>query len=248
MRIAVAGASGRTGGLTAGILRDAGHEIVALSRRDGVDIYAGLGLAAALDGVDAVVDSLNVPSSDEKEIVDFFATTTANLLAAEHQAGVRHHVLLSIVGLELPKNVAHYAGKIAQEKLIRSSDVPWSIVRATQFHDFPAMIAGWTEQDGTATIPPLLLQPVALGDVAAALADVVTGDPLRGHVDVAGPHTEDAVDMARRTFAVRGQQIRLVPTWKGLYDTSMAGEVLLPRAGARIASTSFDDWLAAGAR
>jgi uncharacterized protein YbjT (DUF2867 family) len=126
--------------------------------------------------------------------------------------------------------------------------VPWSIVRATQFHDFAAMVAGWAERDGTATIAPLLVQPIAQADVAAALADVATGAPLGGRLDIAGPETQDLVDMARRTYAVRGRDIRLVPTWRGAFGPDMAGEVLLPGDNARLGTITFDDWLADGAQ
>jgi uncharacterized protein YbjT (DUF2867 family) len=131
---------------------------------------------------------------------------------------------------------------------VREGSVPFTIVRATQFHDFAAMVAGWTEQDGTATIAPLLVQPIAPGDVGEILAEVATGEPSGGTIDIAGPDTQDLVDMARRTYAARGQEIRLVPTWRGNFDTSMAGEVLLPGPGARLGRTTFEDWLAAGAR
>jgi uncharacterized protein YbjT (DUF2867 family) len=123
-----------------------------------------------------------------------------------------------------------------------------SIVRSTQFHDFAAMVAGRTLRDGTATIAPLLVQPIAQRDVGDMLAEVATGAPIGRTIDIAGPETQDLVDMARRTFAVRGEKVRLVPTWRGLYDTSMAGEVMLPEDGARFGSVTFDDWLAAGAR
>jgi uncharacterized protein YbjT (DUF2867 family) len=247
MRIAVAGATGRIGQLTIAALERDGHQIVPVSRGAGVDAYTGSGLAAALDGVDVVIDSTNTPSSDQAEIVDFFGTITRNLLAAEERAGVRHHVLLSIVGLERDQAVPHYAGKREQERLVTEGPVPWSIVRATQFHDFAAMVAGWTEQDGVATIAPLLVQPIALADVAAVLAETAVAPPLRATLDIAGPETQDLVDMARRTFAARGQDIKLIPTWRGIYGLDMAGEVLLPGEGARLTPTTFADWLAAGA-
>jgi uncharacterized protein YbjT (DUF2867 family) len=248
MRIAVAGATGRIGRLTIASLELAGHQTVPVSRRAGVDAYTGSGLDAALDGVDAVVDSTNTSSSDQAEIVDFFGTITRNLLAAEERAGVRHHVLLSIVGLEHDQAAPHYAGKREQERLVTEGPVPWSIVRATQFHDFAAMVAGWTERDGVATIAPLLVQPIALPDVAAVLAEIAVAPPLRAKLDIAGPETQDLVDMARRTLAVRGQDITLVPTWRGVFGLDMAGEVLLPGEGARLAPTTFADWLAAGAQ
>jgi uncharacterized protein YbjT (DUF2867 family) len=124
--------------------------------------------------------------------------------------------------------------------------VPWTIVPATQFHDFAAMVTSWTEQDGVANIAPLLVQPVAPTDIAEVLAEVATCEPQGRYPDVAGPETQDLVDMARRTNQVRGRKVRLVPTWSGPFGTSMAGNVLLPGEGARLMSTTFDEWLAAG--
>jgi uncharacterized protein YbjT (DUF2867 family) len=248
MRVAVSGASGRIGQYTVAALTKSGHDAVSISRSSGVDAYTGTGLDDALAGVDAVVDVVNTPSQDEAEIVDFFGTTTANLLAAGERAGVKHHVLLSIVGLDHGQAVPHYAGKREQERRVSAGAVPWTIVRATQFHDFAAMVATWTLQDGTATIAPLLVQPIDQQEVGEMLADVAAGSPLRRTIDIAGPETQDLVDMARRSFAVRGEEVRLVPTWRGVFDTSMAGEVLLPGADARLGKVTFDDWLAAGAR
>jgi uncharacterized protein YbjT (DUF2867 family) len=248
MRIAVVGATGRIGALTVKELERAGHEVVPISRSTGVDAYTGAGLDEALAGVDAVVDSSNTPARDEAQIVDFFGTTSRNLLAAEERAGVRHHVLLSIVGIDHGQPVAHYAGKREQERLVSGGPIPWTIVRATQFHDFAAMVAEWAEQDGTAPIAPLLVQPIDHADVAEVLAEVAAGTPQYARLDIAGPETQDLVDMARRTFAVRGREVNLVPTWRGTaFDTAMAGEVLLPGPGARLGRTRFADWLAAGA-
>jgi uncharacterized protein YbjT (DUF2867 family) len=248
MRIAVAGASGRIGRLTTSALESAGHQAVPISRSAGIDVYTGNGLPEALRGADAVVDTTNVASRDQAEIVDFFGTATRNLLAAEAQEGVRHHVLLSIVGLDHNQRAAHYAGKREQERLVVGGPVPWSIVRATQFHDFAAMAAGWAERDGVATIAPLLVQPIAPADVAAVLAEVAVGAPLNARLDIAGPETQDLVDMARRTFAARGQDITLVPTWRGIFGPDMAGEVLLPGESARLTSGTFSEWLGEGAR
>jgi len=248
MRIAIAGGTGRIGRLTSAVLEGAGHQTVPLSRGGGVDAYTGSGLDDALRGADALIDVTNTPASDRAEIVDFFGTVTRNLLAAEERAGVRHHVLLSIVGIDRNQRAPHYAGKREQERLVEGGPVPWSIVRSTQFYDYPAMVAGRAEKDGTATVAPLLLQPIAPADVAAELAEVATGAPLGARIEIAGPETQDLVDMARRTFAVRGQDIRLVPTWRGTYGTDMAGEAMLPGEGARLAPTTFDAWLAAGAK
>jgi uncharacterized protein YbjT (DUF2867 family) len=247
MRIAVAGATGRIGRLTVAALEEAGHQPVRISRGDGVDAYTGAGLDDALKGADAVIDATNVGSRDEAETVDLFGTMTRNLLTAGGRAGVRHHVLLSIVGLDRGGRSPHYTGKREQERLVTEGPVPWTIVRATQFHDFAAMVAGWATRDGVATIAPLLVQPIAPADVAAVLAETATAAPRYATTDVAGPQTQDLVDMARRTFAARGQDIALVPTWRGVFGLSMAGEVLLPGEGARLTSTTFEQWLAAGA-
>jgi uncharacterized protein YbjT (DUF2867 family) len=248
MRIAVAGATGNIGARTAAALERDGHEVVRISRSLGVDLMTGEGLDAALDGVDAVVDAISAPPTDREQTAAYFGTTTRNLLSAEQRAGVHHHVLLSIVGIHSIEGNAHYDGKRAQERLITEGPVPWTIVPATQFHDFAAMVASWTEQDGVATIAPLLVQPIAPADIAEILAEVAAGEPQGRYIDVAGPETQDLVDMARRTHDVRGQKVKLVPTWSGIFGESMAGNVLLPGENARIAPTTFDDWLAAGAR
>ena len=247
MRIAVAGATGRIGRLTITALERTGHQTVPLSRRDGVDAYTGSGLADALAGADALIDVMNNPSQDRAENIDFFGTTTKNLLAAEEQAGVQHHVLLSIVGLDNDMRAPHYAGKREQERLVADALTPWTIVRATQFHDFAGMVASWTEKDGVSRIPPLLIQPIAHEDVAAILADVAVGAPLRNKLDIAGPQAQDLVDMARRTYAARGKQITLIPTWRASFGPDMAGEVMLPGDAARLGTISFEDWLKAGA-
>jgi len=247
MRIAVVGATGRIGAATVESLAKDGHVTVPISRAAGVDAYTGQGLGEALVGVDAVIDASNTSVQGEDKIVDFFGTATGHLLAAEAAAGVRHHVLLSIVGLERGQVVPHYAGKREQERLVSAGPVPWSIVRATQFHDFAAMVVGWVEQDGLAPIAPLLVQPIAIPDVGAVLAEVAVGAPLRDRLNIAGPQTQDLVDMARRTLAVRGRDVTLVPTWQGTFGLDMAGEVLLPGKDARLTPTSFEDWLAAGA-
>ncbi|HKG64376.1 MAG TPA: NAD(P)H-binding protein [Solirubrobacteraceae bacterium] len=248
MRVAVVGATGRIGRLTVEALERRGHETVGISRSQGVDVYTGDGLETALAGVDAVVDASSCSATDRDEAVEFFSRSTRNLLEAERAAGVQHHVLLSIIGLTRVTGNAHYAGKRAQEEVLERGPVPWSIVPATHFHDFAEMVTTWTERDGSATIAPLLIQPVAPADVADVLAEVATGPPQGRCPDLAGPEPQDLVDLARRTRAARGTPIRLVPTWSGVFGVDMAGDVLLPELDARIARTTFDDWLAGETR
>jgi uncharacterized protein YbjT (DUF2867 family) len=248
MKVAVAGATGNIGARTISALERDGHDVVRISRSLGVDLTTGDGLDAALEGVDSVVDAISAPPISRDETLAYFGTTTRNLLAAEARVGVRHHVLLSIVGIHGIEGNPHYAGKREQERLVSEGTVPWTIVPATQFHDFAAMAASWTEENGVAPIAPLLVQPIAPDDIADVLAEVATGEPQGRYVDVAGPETQDLVDMARRTHEVRGHRVKLVPTWSGIFGESMAGSVLLPGDDARIAPTTFEDWLAAGAK
>ncbi|MEV6654707.1 NAD(P)H-binding protein [Streptomyces sp. NPDC051219] len=201
-------------------------------------------LDAALTGVEAVVDATNYTTTDRDEAVVYFGTSTQNMLSAEQQAGVRHHVVLSIVGVDRIEGNAHYAGKREQERLVAEGPVPWTIVRATQFHDFALTVTRWSEQDGVAKIPPLLVQPIAPEDVGDVLAEIATGAPQGRYRDVAGPEPQDLVDMARRTNDACGHRVKLVPTWSSLLGPDMAGDVLLPGDGARIAPTTFDEWLA----
>jgi uncharacterized protein YbjT (DUF2867 family) len=210
-----------------------------------VDVRSGEGLDTVLNGVEVVIDVTNTTVTDSDAAVDFFSTTTQRLLAAEASAGVDHHVVLSIAGLWRVRGNAHYEGKRAQETVVTEGDMPYTVVPATQFHDFAEMVASWTEVDGRAELPPLLIQPVAPRDVAEVLATVATSGPLGRHVEVAGPGPEDLVDMARRTHAARGRMVSLVPSWHtGIFGAEMAGDVLLPAPDAHIAPTSFDTWLA----
>ncbi|MFA1537827.1 SDR family oxidoreductase [Actinomadura monticuli] len=244
MRIAVAGATGNIGALTVAALQRAGHDVVPLSRSLGIDLVTGQGLDASLAGVESLVDATNFLAADPAKAVASFGAATRNLLAAEERAGVGHHVLLSIAGVGRVEGNAHYAGKREQERLVAAGPVPWTIVPATQFHDFAASVAGWTEQDGVAAIAPLLIQPIAPADVADILAEIATGPPQGRYMDIAGPEPQDLVDMARRTHAALGRTVKLVPTWATMFGPAMAGNALMPGEGARIAPTTFDEWLA----
>lgn len=243
MRVAVAGATGNVGTLTVAALKRAEHDVVPISRGLGVDLLTGAGLDEALTGVDAVIDVTNGPATDWATTVTYFSKTTRNLLSAEERAGVGHHVLLSIVGLDRVDGNAHYAGKREQEALVSEGRVPWTIVPATQFHDFPAMVATWSNEGGVATVAPLLMQPIAPADVADVLAELAVAQPRGHYADIAGPETQDLIDMARRTNEAWGRSIKLLPAWSGIFGPEMAGNVLLPDSGARIAPTTFEEWL-----
>jgi uncharacterized protein YbjT (DUF2867 family) len=244
MRVAVIGGTGLVGRHTVDALRAGGHDPVAVSRRSGVDITTGKGLDAALDGVETVVDVTNTNLTDRAEAEQFFAAGTENLLAAEQRAGVGHHVLLSIVRVDDVEGNAHYAGKRVQQAMVSDGATPWTIVAATQFYDFGAMVVGWTRDGDQAIVPPLLMRPIAVVDVAGVLAEVAVGRPLGRLIEIAGPDTHDLVDMARRTLTAQGDPVRLVASWRGSpLGVEMAGEVLLPGDDARIASTTFEEWL-----
>lgn len=246
MRMAVIGGTGLVGRYTVEAARRAGHEPVVVARSRGIDVSTGQGLDEALAGVDAVIDVTNVRAPDAAETRRLFAAGTTNLLAAEQRAGVRHHVLLSIVNVDRSEGNAHYAGKRAQEALVAAGPIPFTIQRTTQFHEFAGMVAGRARKGDVAMVPPLLLQPVAAADVGDVLVEIAAGPPQRRAIDLAGPETQDLVDMARRTFQVRGESVRLIPTWRsGVFGPEYAGEIFLPGPDVRLAPTTFDDWLAA---
>lgn len=244
MRVAVIGGTGLTGRHTVEALKRLGHDVVIVSRSHGVDILTNEGLDAALAGAAAVIDVTSFEGADFDTVRATFAKGTSNLLAAEQRAGVRHHILLSIVNVDTIKGNPHYAGKRAQEELVSGGPIPFTIQRATQFYEFPEMVVSWNRKGDVAVVPPLLMQPVAVADVGTVLAELAQGSPLGRAPDLAGPETQDLVDMVRRIFAARGQTIHLVPSWRGgSIGVDSAGEVLLPGPDARIAPMTFDAWL-----
>jgi uncharacterized protein YbjT (DUF2867 family) len=244
MRIAVIGGTGHVGRATVAALHRSGHDAVPVSRSSGVDVLSGDGLDKALAGAAVVIDVTNTAEMDADATRRFFGTVSANLVAAEQRAGVGHHVLLSIVGVDRIDTNPHYVGKLRQEEVLRQGSVPWTILRATQFFDFPAMVVGWMTKDGVATVPPLLLQPVAVADVAQELAEFAAGAPVNDVVEFGGPKAEDFVDMARRTLAARNDPTELAPAWsEGMFGVEMAGNALLPDASARRGHTTFEEWL-----
>ena len=216
MRIAVAGATGHIGALTVSALAGHGHDVVRISRSLGVDCLTGEGLDEALEGVEAVVDATNSTATDRAEAVASFGTITRNLLAAEQRAGVRHHVLLSIVGVdrvEGTRTTRASGSRSVSSPMVRCRGRSCPPPSSTTS---PRWSTSWAERDGAATIAPLLVQPIAPADVANVLAEVAAGEPQGRYPDVAGPEPQDLVDMARRTNEVRGHHVRLIPAWSGI--------------------------------
>jgi len=249
MRVAVVGGTGLVGRHTVDALHKAGHQPIVVARSRGVDVLTGQGLDEAMAGVESVIDVINLRDHDLHSTRTLFETATRHLLEAERRAGVKHHVLLSIVSVDRIPGLAHYAGKRAQEALLLSGPIPATIQRATQFHEFAGMVVNWVRQGEVAVVPPLLLQPVAAADVGDVLAEIALGDPQGRAPDLAGPDLQDLVDMARRTLAAWGESIRLIPSWRNnLMGVEAAGEAFLPGPDARLAPTTFEAWLQRQAR
>ncbi len=226
------------------VLTEQSHDRVALARSAGTDLLTGHGVADALRGVEAVIDVLNTEETDPAAAEAFFSATTSHLQSAAIEAGVRHLVTLSIVNVDLVRDNGHYAGKRRQEHLTRSGPVPWSILRATQFFDFAEQTVAWTTHDGVAAVPPLLMQPVAVADVAQVLVEMATGPATRSIVELAGPDPHDLVDMSRRVLEMRSSTVQLRPSWhNGVFGLEFAGDVMLPSVSVRTGPTTFDQWL-----
>jgi uncharacterized protein YbjT (DUF2867 family) len=248
MKVVVIGGTGLIGSKLVALIRERGHVAVAASPASGVDTTTGAGLAEVLDGSDVVVDVSNAPSFDEQVAKPFFETSTRNLLAAEGVAGVEHHVILSVVGTNRLVESGYFRAKLAQEALVASSPIPYSIVHATQFFEFFRSIAGFSMQGGSVHLPPVLAQPMAADDVAAAMATVALGAPLNGIVEVAGP-----VEMRLDAFVRQGLEASNDPTAvvadpRALYfGIHVAERTLMPERDSRRGNTTFEHWLAARA-
>jgi uncharacterized protein YbjT (DUF2867 family) len=246
MKIVVIGGTGLIGRQLVARLRAAGHDALAASPSTGVDTISGDGLAEGLAGADAVVDVANAPSFDNAAVLTFFETSGRNLLAAETAAGVRHHVALSVVGTDRPNPSGYFRAKLAQEKLIEGSTVPYTIVRATQFFEFMSGIAESGTKDGIARLSSGAMQPIASADVAAALFEVVLGDPVNGVVEIAGPERAPLAEFVGAWLADRDDPRRVVADPVALYfGVEIDDSTLTPGAGARVMPTRFDQWLAA---
>jgi uncharacterized protein YbjT (DUF2867 family) len=244
MKISVIGGTGLIGSQLVSKLREAGHEVVASSLSTGVDLLTGAGLDQALEGADAVVNVTNSPTFDDASPA-FFRTTMGHLLSAAERAGVRHQVVLSIVGVDQVPQLDYYRAKTLQEELLRSGATGWSIVRVTQFFEFMDAVLSWTSDDTTVRLPSTPLRPIAAADVVDALAGVVTGPPLNATLDVAGPDVFPLDEIGRLTLSLRGDGRTVVTDEQAGMFAAVKGDVLVPGPGARLAPTHYKDWLAA---
>jgi uncharacterized protein YbjT (DUF2867 family) len=251
MKLVVIGGTGLLGSHITTALRAHGHEAIAASPDTGVNTLTGEGLAEVLEGASAVVDVSNSPSFEAAEVLEFFTTSTRNLLAAEATAGVGHHVAISIVGADTLPDSGYMRGKVAQEELIEGSTVPWTIVRSTQFHEFVVRIVDGATDGDTVRLPSVGFQPVAVADLAAAVAEVAVGEPVNGRVEVAGPERFRFDELVQRVLTVRGDSRRVVADPDAPYfGARLAEGSLVPRGEAILGETRIEDWLAqpAGAR
>lgn len=244
MRIAVAGGTGTVGRHVVDIVRARGHEPVVLTRSAGVDLVTGDGLAGALAGVDAVIDVSSTQTLSDAESREFFGAVTRNLLDAEAAAGVAHHVALSIVGVDLAP-YGYYAGKLLQEQLVEAGPVPWTILRATQFHEFASQVLGRMRFGPFVVVPGMRSQPVAAREVAERLVALATAGPAGRVPDLAGPRVERLADMVRHYAKAAGERASIIQVpVPGAYGRAMRDGTLLPRAGADRGVQTFDEWVA----
>jgi uncharacterized protein YbjT (DUF2867 family) len=244
MKIVVIGGSGLIGSRTVTLLRKAGHEVLAASPSTGVNTLTGEGLSEALAGVEVVVDVANSPSFEPQAVLAFFETSGRNLLAAERAAGVRHHVALSIVGTDRMPDNGYFQAKVAQEKLIEDSAIPYSIVRATQFMEFLGPIADTGVVDGSVRLPVGMFQPIAADDVAAIVAETAVGAPQGVHFDIAGPDRGGFDQIISRYLEAIGDSRTVVSDPQARYFGGTVVEMsLVPLGEARLGRISLNDWL-----
>lgn len=242
-RIVVVGGSGRIGGRLVRLLRSAGHEVVAASRRTGVDLVTGSGLAGALTGAAVVVDVAEAPAFDGRTAVSFFAAASRNLLAAEADAGVGHHVVLSVVGAD--RNLGGYfRGKAAQERLVRAAAIPHTIVRATPFFGLILKLLHAQSHGRPVRVPPVAIQPVSPDDVAEALAVAAAGPPRNGVLELAGDEAIGLDEFVRLILAAEEDPRRTVADVDArFFGAKLAEGSLIPHPGARLGASSLRDWL-----
>src|SRR5499433_3753046 len=244
MKIVVIGGTGLIGSKLVNKFREHGHEAVAAAPNTGVNSLTGEGLAEVLKGAQVVVDVSNSPSWEDAAVLKFFETSTRNLLTYEVAAGVGHHVALSVVGTDRLSESGYFRAKIAQEKLIKESSIPYSIVHATQFFEFLKGLADVSIVDGKVHLPPVLFQPIAADDVATAVARITVGPPLNGIVEIGGPEQFRVDELVRRRLATVKDSREVIADPRARYSGAAIGErTLLPGKDAVVGETRFDTWL-----
>jgi uncharacterized protein YbjT (DUF2867 family) len=248
MKIVVIGGSGLIGSKVVEKLRKAGHDPLAAAPETGVDMLTGEGLAEAFEGAQVVVDVANAPAWDDAAVLDFFQTSSRNVLSAEEAAGVGHHVTLSVVGADRLPDSGYLRAKLAQEELVKAGPIPYTIVRATQFFEFIGRIADSSTDGDTVRLSPALVQPEAADDVASTVAEVAAGAPLNDTVELAGPEAFPLDELARR-FLAAGDDPRHVAAdvHARYFGAELDDRSLTPGEAARIAPTRFEDWLSQSA-
>ena len=243
-KVVVIGGTGLIGSKVVAGLNEQGYDAVAAAPNTGVNTLTGEGLAEVLKGASVVVDVSNSPSFGDKAAMDFFTTSTSNLLKYEAGAGVKHHVALSIVGIDHMTEVGYYRAKIAQEKLIKESPIPYSIIHATQFFEFANGIADSATDGDTVRLAPIQIQPMAADDVAKAVVRVAERAPLNGTVEIGGPQVLTLVEFVRKGLEARGDNRKVVIDPEARFFGAALGRMsLLPSDAARLASTRFEDWI-----
>jgi uncharacterized protein YbjT (DUF2867 family) len=246
MKIVVIGGTGLIGSQVVRNLQALGHEAVAASPSSGVDTMTGEGLAAALAGAQVVVDLANSPSFADEDVLEFFRTAGRNLLAAEVDAAVGHHVALTIVGADRVPDSGYMRAKIAQEELIEAAGQPYTIVRSTQFFEFLRAIADSATDGDTVRVPDANLQPIAASDVAAAVTDAAVSDPVNGIIEIGGPEPVKFAELIRRVLAADNDPRTVVAEPHARYfGTELTDSSITPGPDARLGATTFADWLAA---
>jgi uncharacterized protein YbjT (DUF2867 family) len=244
MKIVVIGGSGLIGSKLVKKLREHGYEAVAASPNSGVNTLTGEGLAEVLEGTSVVVDVSNSPSFEDAAVMEFFKTSTRNLLTYEAAAGVGHHVALSVVGTERLSESGYFRAKIAQEKLIKESSIPYSIVHSTQFFEFVKSIADAATDGNSVRLAPVIIQPMAADDVASAVGRVAAGAPLNGTIEVAGPERFRLDEFIRRGLSARNYPREVIADPHARYfGAELSERTLVPGDDAQLGETRFEDWL-----
>ncbi|HEX6023866.1 MAG TPA: SDR family oxidoreductase [Solirubrobacter sp.] len=241
MKIVVIGGRGRIGSMVVENLERDGHDVVAADLASGVNTLTGDGLAGALDGADVVVDVSNSPSFEDAAVLEFFQTSTGNILAAERDAGVGHHVALSVVGADRLPDSGYLRAKLAQERLIEASGIPYSIVRSTQFFEFARAIADDAVDRDAIRVPSARIQPIAAVEVARAVARVAAGVPVHGIVEIGGPEAFTFSELIDR--ALTDPRHVVADPGARYFGTTLADASLLPGPGARLGQIGLETWL-----